>query len=231
MTDLDRPPFPGFSAEGLAFLRALRAHNDRAWFKARKATFDDELDAPFALLVADVADRLARAGLPLTGDPSTSRFRIYRDTRFSDDKRPYKTHLGAVFNRAGTKDDDGLVYVHVEPGASFLAAGVYRPSATFLRPIREAMARDPEGFYALLRRMDERGLPVDPGDHTLTGMPRGFADYRDAPIASHLRWTALLVRRDVPDDLLASPAFAEAVVTMTRDSLPLLRYIWSAREG
>jgi uncharacterized protein (TIGR02453 family) len=227
----DRPPFPGFSDAALAFLRALRDHNERPWFKARKAVYEDELKAPFELLIADVARRLDRADLPLTGDPKGSRFRIYRDTRFSDDKRPYKTHLGAVFSRSGAKDDDGVVYVHVEPGGAFFAAGFYQPSAKFLRPVRQAMTAAPEAFHRMLDAMAARDLPVTPDGSTLTGMPRGFAGHRDNPIAEHLRWTRFLARRDVSDEALHSPALAEAVVTFTRDALPLLRYVWHARSG
>ena len=131
------------------------------------------------------------ADLPLTGHPKRSRFRIYRDTRFSDDKRPYKTNLGAVFDRSGAKKKPGVVYVHVEPGQCFLAAGFYQPEVKYLRPVRSAIVNDPDRFERMLATMAERDLPVGPGSDTLTGMPRGFADYRDTPTADYLRWKKL----------------------------------------
>ena len=97
------PPFPGFREEAFAFLRDLRQHNERDWFKPRKATYDDELLWPARCLIGELAEALPRAGVPLTGTPKKAPFRIYRDTRFSKNKDPYKTHLGLVLSRDGTK--------------------------------------------------------------------------------------------------------------------------------
>ena len=222
------PPFPGFRDEALDFLRSLKKHNRRDWFKPRKQVYDDEVKGPMECLVADAARRMSEAGLPLTGDPKRSRFRIYRDTRFSNDKRPYKAHTSAVFTRTGDKKDNGVVYVHVEPGSSFLGAGFYHCKARFLRPVRQAMVDDPDGYRMMLDRLEANGLPLGDDDEALTGMPRGFADYRDDPLADHLRHQNLLVRRPLDPELLATPALADAVVQMTRDSLPLLEYVWQA---
>lgn len=228
---LSYPPFPGFRDEAFDFLRALAAHNEREWFKARKSIYEDELKGPLECLVADAARRMDADDLPLTGHPKRSRFRIYRDTRFSNDKRPYKTNLGVVFDRSGAKDEPGVVYVHVEPGQCFLAAGFYQPAVKYLRPVREAIVDAPDRFERMLTTMAEHDLPVGPGGDTLTGMPRGFADQREAPVAGYLRWKNYLVRRDLPDAALQSPDFTEAVVAMAHASRPLLRYVWRAAEG
>jgi len=224
------PPFPGFSDAALDFLRNLKANNNRDWFEARRETYEDDVRLPLKFLIADVARRFAETDLPLTGRPNTSRFRIYRDLRFTSDDRPYKTNVGAVFDRSGEKDTNGVVYVHIEPGASFLAAGFYGPSVSYLKPIREAMAADPERFHAMRRTMAERDLPVASGGETLTGMPRGFSDHRDAPIAAYLKWKHLLVRRPLDDGALQSPNLAAEVVGMGEDSRPLLAYVWSVEE-
>ncbi len=224
------PPFPGFREEGFAFLRQLEKHNERDWFKPRKSTYEDELKGPLECLIADVARRMADEGLPLTGDPRSSGFRIYRDVRFSNDKRPYKTHISALFDRSGSKDAPGIVYVHIEPENSFLSAGFYQLSARYLRPVRQRMAEQPGAFFSLLEKMEARGLPVTPRSDTLTGMPQGFSDYRDSAIAEHLKWQSFLVRRDVPESELATPAFSEEVVRLAEESLPLLSYVWSAHE-
>jgi len=224
---LAHPPFPGLRDEAFDFLRALAANNRRDWFKPRKAMYEDELKGPLECLIADVARRMAEANLPLTGDPKRSRFRIYRDTRFSNDKRPYKTNLGAVFDRSGRKDKPGMVYVHIEPEGSFLAAGFYQPAVKYLYPVRQAIADDSARFEAMLDTMEARNLPVGPGGDTLTGMPRGFAEYRDTPIADYLQWKNYLVRRDVPDEALRRPDFTDAVVEMAHASLPLLKFVWA----
>ena len=216
------PPFPGFREEAFAFLRDLKANNRRDWFKPRKETYVDELKGPMECLIADVARRMDQAGLPLTGDPKKSRFRIYRDTRFSDDKSPYKTNVGAVFDRSGQKDEPGVVYVHVEPENCFLAAGFYQPEVKYLKPVRRRIVEDPERFFSLLGEMEAEGLPVHSRGDTLTGMPRGFAEHRDTGrLADVLRWQHYLVTREVEPQALATPDFAESVVQMARDAMPL----------
>jgi uncharacterized protein (TIGR02453 family) len=223
----ESPPFPGFSDEGLAFLRALPDHNNRDWFEERRPVYEDEVRQPLKLLIVDVARRFRDTDLPLTGDPTTSRFRIYRDLRFTDDDRPYKTNVGAVFSRSGEKTDDGVIYVHVEPGHCFLGGGFYQPSVSYLRPLRRAMAEAPDRFYDLLDTMAARDLPVTSMGDTLTGMPQGFHAYRDDDIAEHLKWKHLVVRRFCDDADLQAPAFAETVVEFAEACRPLLAYGWA----
>ena len=227
MEDLfSRPPFPGFRPEAFQFLHALADNNDRDWFKARKDTYEAELKEPLELLLADGARRLADTDLPLTAHPKESRFRIYRDMRFTDDKTPYKTHVSGVFDRSGHRDTNGVVYVHVEPGDSFLGAGFYQPSVSYLRPVRERLAAEPERFFELLDEMETRGLPVHSMENTLTGMPNGFSDSRDAPIAPYLKWKNYVVKRDYPDEALQSPDFAAEIVRMAEEVRPLLEFVW-----
>lgn len=225
------PPFPGFSDDGLAFLRDLPANNDRDWFEERRSVYEDEVRLPLKFLIADVARRLKDTDLPLTGHPNTSRFRIYRDLRFTDDNRPYKTNVGAVFDRSGEKDTNGVLYVHVEPKTSFVAVGFYQPSVSYLKPIRQAMAEDPERFHTMRRAMDEQDLPVTSMDDTLTGMPRGFSDYRDAEIAPYLKWKHMVAQASYPDDALQSPDFAAEVAHVAQAGRPLLEYVWDLETG
>jgi uncharacterized protein (TIGR02453 family) len=223
---LSRPPFPGFRPEAFQFLRALAENNDRDWFKARKDTYEAELKEPLELLLADGARRLADTDLPLTAHPTDSQFRIYRDMRFTDDKTPYKTHVSGVFDRSGQRDTNGVVYVHVEPDYCFLGAGFYQPSVSYLRPVRERIAAEPEQFFELLDEMEARGLPVHSMEDTLTGMPKGFSDSRDTPVASYLKWKNYVVKRDFPDEALQSPDFTAEIVRMAQDVRPLLEYVW-----
>jgi uncharacterized protein (DUF2461 family) len=112
--------FSGFAAADLAFLEALAANNDRDWFAAHRAAYDEGLRPALADLIAATNPLLAAKGLPLMGDPKKSLFRIHRDTRFSNDKRPYKSHVSAVLTRTGpdgdwAKTSPGMVYIHIEP--------------------------------------------------------------------------------------------------------------------
>src|SRR5438874_13214786 len=110
--------FTGFRPTAFTFFRGLRDNNDPAWFKPRKGVYEAEVLAPFRALVNAVGAAFSEAGIPLAGDPMRSIFRIYRDVRFSPDKRLYKTHAGAVLTRSGGKRDPGLLYLHLEPGES-----------------------------------------------------------------------------------------------------------------
>jgi uncharacterized protein (DUF2461 family) len=112
---MTRPSFPGFAAPDLAFLTGLAAHNDRDWFTANRAVYDERLKPALAALIEALNAAFEARDLPLAGDPKKSLFRIHRDVRFSKDKRPYKTHVSATLTRDGQKLSPGLVYVHIEP--------------------------------------------------------------------------------------------------------------------
>lgn len=224
---MDFPPFPGFRAEAFDFLRQLAANNDRDWFKPRKETYEDEVLWPFRCLVADVTREAAAAGIPLAGDPQRSIFRIYRDTRFSKDKRPYKTHAGAFLTRTGEREvHGGGFYVHVEPGGCFMSAGYWRPETPMLRRWRARMAADPAAFLDVAERLAAAGLVLECDGEELKRMPQGFDVDPDAPIAPYMRWKSFLATRTVPDEALTDPGFTHEVVRTMREALPLLDYGW-----
>ena len=225
----DLPPFPGFRPEAFAFLRDLKRHNDRDWFKPRKQTFDDELMWPLRCLVADFARQATFADLPLTGDPKRSVFRIYRDTRFSKNKLPYKTHVGAVLSRSGGRKDPGALYVHVEPGASFIAGGYWRPDTDLLRRWRNRMTTDPAGFIEITERLEAAGYPVTMRD-SYKRMPRGVESFADTDLEPWLKAKSLVARRDVSDEELMRPSFTETLVETARAMEPLLAFGWDAME-
>jgi len=112
---MTRNVFPGFAPADLAFLTGLAAHNDREWFTANRAVYDDRLKPTLGALIEALNAAFAARDLPLAGDPKKSVFRIHRDVRFSKDKKPYKTHVSATLTRDGLKLSPGLVYVHIEP--------------------------------------------------------------------------------------------------------------------
>ena len=222
----DYPPFPGFRDEAFAFLRALKQNNRRDWFKPRKATYTDEVQWPLRCLVVDAGRQASLRDLPLTGDPKAGLFRIYRDTRFSKNKQPYKTSAGAVLSRSGTRKDSGVVYIHVEPGASFLGAGFWRPDNDVLRRWRTHMAAHPTDFLVMVDALDAAGLTLEHGGQTLKRMPRGFTDREDTEIGDYLKWKSFTVSRPVADEAMQSPDFTDAVVQMMTDTLPLLEFGW-----
>jgi uncharacterized protein (DUF2461 family) len=107
--------FTGFASADLAFLTQLALNNDRDWFAAHRAAYDDGLKPALATLIADTSTACAARDIPLSGDPKRSVFRIHRDTRFSKDKTPYKTHVSCTLTRDGQKMSPGMMYIHIEP--------------------------------------------------------------------------------------------------------------------
>lgn len=226
----DLPPFPGIREEGLAFLKALRDEQNqvRDWFNERKHLYTDELRWPMRCLVADVLRKCSNhRTVALHGEPRKSVFRIYRDVRFSKNKRPYQTHVACKFTvDPNLSDGDGLVYVHVEPpDQSFIGAGVYAPPVKRLRPIRMRIVNDPSSWLDVIRRLDEAGYEPESHGDDLKGMPRGFADHRDHELADYLKWTSFLVTKKLDPASVRSPVLADEVVSFSEAAWPLLQFI------
>ena len=221
--------FPGFRPAALSFFKGLRQHNDPVWFKPRKAVYDTEVLAPMRQLVVAVGTALEKAGLPLVGDPQRSIFRIYRDVRFSPDKRLYKTHAGAVLTRSGNKRDPGLLYLHLEPGGSMVAAGFWHPEPPLLARLRRAILGDPDGFLALAGGLAASGHPVA-SDERLSRPPRGFEAATDTPVADYVCWKSFTARAPLSDDEMQSPALVDRILGFARTAWPLLEWGWAAAE-
>jgi len=221
----DYPPFPGFREQAFTFLRDLARHNEREWFKKRKSIYEDELVWPMKCLIADAGRRSVLEGHALTGDPERGMFRIYRDTRFSKNKLPYKTHVGAVLSRSGDRRDPGGLYIHVEPDKSLLAVGFWLLDPKVIRRWRESIAGNPGAFLAMTNTLAARGLTLD-DEESLKRMPRGYEHLAEEEIAGYLRLKSFYVTRYVQNAWLQEPSFTEMVVQMIRDAEPLLEYGW-----
>jgi uncharacterized protein (TIGR02453 family) len=180
---------PCFSPQLFAFLRELKQHNERAWFNANKDRYEREVEEPALAFVEDLGYRLPQVAPYLTAD-RRSLFRIYRDTRLSKDKPPYKTHVGIYFRhtRSAEADTPGL-YLHLEP----LGAGIWHPGTPALKRIRGALAARPEAWRAAVAEIEPEwrlgeGEPLKrpPG-----GLPRRpSADRRPQAQELHHRLTA-----------------------------------------
>jgi len=221
--------FPGFPPAALAFFKGLRDHNDPVWFKPRKAVYEAEVLAPFRHLIVAVAAALEEAGLPLVGDPRRSIFRIYRDVRFSPDKRLYKTHAGAVLTRSGNKRDPGLLYLHLAPGESMVAAGFWHPEPALLARLRRAILDDPDGFLAIAGRLAAAGHPVA-SDDRLSRPPRAFKAAKGTPVADYVCWKSFTAHAPLSDDEMQSPALVDRILDFARSVWPLLEWGWAAAE-
>ena len=132
-----------FDAQTLAFLRDLKKHNDRAWFAENKDRYEGSVKEPFLQFISDVGPELRKVSTQLVADPRPvggSMFRIYRDVRFSRDKSPYKTHVGAHFPFGGKGVHGPGYYLHLEPASCFVAGGMWMPEPADLQRIRERIS-------------------------------------------------------------------------------------------
>lgn len=220
------PPFPGFREEAFTFLRDLETNNERDWFKPRKETYETEVKGPMECLVAEIGRRAQDAGLPLTGSPKQALFRIYRDTRFSKSKRPYKTQQGAFLTRGGNRKENGGLYIHLEPGASFVGGGFYNPDKALLKRWRSEMADRPHRFLEIVDQLEAVGIPLQ-RRKPLTRMPRGFSGHRERPIATWLKAKGLYAQRPVTAEDMSGPNFVDLVLEVGRRLRPLLEWGWA----
>ena len=230
MFDAALPPFPGFRPDAFRFLRDLQANNDREWFKPRKATYEDELLWPMRCLVAQLGRELPPRGLPITGDPDRAVFRIYRDTRFSKNKDPYKTHVGAYLTRSGDRHEDGGLYVHVAAGDTWVGGGFWSPDPALLRRWRAQMAESPGVFLDVAAALAEGGLEVRTQD-PLKRLPRGYEAHAERPVAEFLKGHGLFASRPFTEEDAAAPDFAEAAAETALALRPLLEWGWALAEG
>jgi len=221
--------FTGFRPAAFTFFRGLRRNNDPAWFKPRKGVYEAEVLAPFRALITAVGAALAEAGIPLAGDPMRSIFRIYRDVRFSPDKRLYKTHAAAVLTRSGGKRDPGLLYLHLEPGESMVGAGFWHPEPQLLTRLRRAILGDPDRFLEIVEALAATGCPIS-SDETLTRLPRGFEAPKGTPAEEYLCWKSFTTHAALSDKEMQSPAVVDRVVDFARTARPLLEWGWEAAE-
>jgi uncharacterized protein (TIGR02453 family) len=226
MADHPPPPFGGFAPDGLAFLRELAEHQDRVWFQANRARYETGLQAPMTSLVAALATELARRGVPLRGDAKRSLFRIHRDVRFSPDKRPYKTNIGALLSRDGDKDSPGVLYVHIGAAGSFTAAGFYRPEPPFLGALRERIVAKPDAWRSTLNRLAASGLALDEDEDALKRLPRGFESVGDPALADALRRRSFIVRRPLAATEVTQPGLVERLAEFAEAASPLLAFGW-----
>src|SRR5215831_6729362 len=219
--------FTGFRPAAFMFFSELQDNNDPAWFKPRKALYEAEVLVPFRELIAAVSDALGRAGLPLAGDPRRGIFRIYRDVRFSPDKRLYKTHAGAVLTRSGGRRDPGVLYIHVAPGESMVAAGFWHPEPALLGRLRRAVLADPDSFLTIVDRLATAGYPLS-SDEQLSRPPRGFEWAKNTPAAEYVCWKSFTAHAALSDAEMQSPALVDRIVEFARGVLPLLEWGWAA---
>jgi uncharacterized protein (TIGR02453 family) len=161
--------------EALKFLRGLEKHNDRAWFNERKAVYEAELKEPMLAIIRKVTDAMMDFAPNHVRPAEKSLFRIYRDTRFSNNKLPYKTHVAAWWTHMGMEKTSGAgYYFQVSPKGVVIAAGSYMPEKEQLAAIRQWLLKNHAAFRKVLERPVVRRTFKEFEGDALTRPPKGF---------------------------------------------------------
>ena len=161
--------------EAFKFLRGLEKNNNREWFNERKAVYEAELKEPMLAILRNVTDAMMDFAPNHVRPAEKCLFRIYRDTRFSNDKKPYKTHVAAWWARQGLEKTSGAgYYFHISAKEVIIAAGAYMPEKEQLAAIRHWLVENHEEFRKLLRRPALRKAFTEFEGSALTRPPKGF---------------------------------------------------------
>ena len=226
--------FSGFAASDLAFLTGLAVNNDRDWFAAQRAAYDDGLKPALAALIADTSTACAARDLPLSGDPKRSVFRIHRDTRFSKDKTPYKTRFSAGITphdkRRPSAGGGSTYYFHIErSGKLGFGVGEYLPPAARLKAIREHIVNDATGFAKVLKNKHLGATYNDMlEEDKLQRPPKGFDP--DHPHVDYLKLKSFFVWTEVDLDLNAPDQLVPRLAQGFQDAFALVAWLRSVPE-
>ena len=166
---------PYFRPAALTFLRNLARHNDREWFTPRKAIFEAELKEPMLAMVRKITEAMTEFAPNHVRPAEKSLFRIYRDTRFAADKRPYKTHVAAWWSHQGLEKTSGAgYYFHVSAKEVVVAAGAYMPEKDQLAAIRYWLLENHAEFRKVLQAAAIKKAFTEFEGNALTRPPKGF---------------------------------------------------------
>jgi uncharacterized protein (TIGR02453 family) len=220
------PPFDGFPKEGLRFFKQLKQNNNREWFNAHKAEYEEFVKMPMQSMIASLQPSMARLAPEIEVHPKRNMFRIYRDIRFSKNKLPYKTHMAAVFHRKGHWEESAGYYVHIEPGGVYVGGGVYMPDSQQLKKIRRAIAERADEFLDIVNdRTFKKKFKTLEGEKLLRN-PIGFPS--DHPMIEWLKYKQFYTGVEWNEKECYTPKLIDKVLVVYKDLLPMIRFLNNA---
>jgi uncharacterized protein (TIGR02453 family) len=209
------------SKDVFTFLNKIKSNNNRDWFNANKKEYVS-VHENLISFVDGVILEMNKADNIETPTGKKSLYRIYRDTRFSKDKTPYKTHFGAVMSRA-TNQLRGGYYMHFEVGHSFVGGGFWQPNSDDLKRIRKAIASDPDELRAIITSKAFKNTFGElKGDQVKTA-PQGYK--KDDPAIDLLRYKQFLISKEFTDAEVLSPDYGKKVVETFKAMRPFFDYM------
>ena len=219
-----------FSPKSFAFLRSLARHNERAWFQAHKADYEADVRGPFLALLGDLQPALAAISPHYRADPRPmggSLFRIHRDTRFASDKSPYKGWQGArLFHVRRRERPAPSFYLHLEPGASFVGAGLWHPGTPVQRQVRQFIHDNPGSWAAAAHAPAFRRRFELHDEDRLVRNPHGFPP--DFAFIEDLRRRSFVALRALDDAQMASPRLRATIEKDLAALAPFVDYLCAA---
>ena len=209
------------------FFGELDRHNEREWFNASKERYIEEVRDPLLALVEAFGPKLAKISPRMVADPRPvggSLFRIYRDTRFSKDKRPYKTYAGMTFRHARGREVPGPgFYLHFEPGRIFTAAGMWHAPSESLKQVRDAIVAHPDRWKGATRG---RGRALDDDGQRLVRPPRGYDP--DHPLIEDLKRKSFTTSTRFTQKEACGADFLNQFTKACRRTAPLMEFLANA---
>jgi uncharacterized protein (TIGR02453 family) len=213
-----------FTNETLKFLRALKRNNDREWFKARRDDYERHVRAPMIAVIERLAADFRRFAPEIVASPKTSLYRIYRDTRFSEDKTPLKIQVSASFRWRGLEKGEGAgLYLEIHPQWVWMGGGFWAPPQPQLVRIREHIAESWPRIDRVARARAFTRVVGGLDGEKLTRVPRGYP--ADHPAAEYLKFKQFLGGREFPPEFATSAEFYPALTETFKALLPLIRFL------
>ena len=197
--------------EGLKFLKSLEKHNDRDWFNERKAIYEAELKEPMLAIIRKITDAMTDFAPNHVRPAEKSLFRIYRDTRFSNNKLPYKTHVAAWWSHSGLEKTSGAgYYFQVSPKGVVIAAGAYMPEKEQLAAIRNWLLENHASFRKIIQKPAVHKIFREFEGEALSRPPKGFpCEHPAIDLIKQKQWG---LRTTLPAESALESNYAQTVI-------------------
>ena len=223
------PRYVGFDRTSIDFLEQLAANNDREWFAQNKARYEEQVLDVALRFIQSMQEPLAQIAPHFTAIPQRvggSLMRVYRDTRFSKNKLPYKTNIGIQFRHEKAKDVHSPgYYVHIDPERVFVGVGMWRPAPDSLRAIRERIVAKPAEWTGALADSNFR-RHFELGGESLSRPPRGFD--KDHELIGDIKRTSFIAVRDLDVEDCLAPQFQRKVEASFAAATPFMQFLCKA---
>jgi len=223
------PRYATFKPETLRFLNQLAKNNNREWFAENKSRYEEQVLDVALNFIQSMHDPLGKIAPHFTAIPKRmggSLMRVYRDTRFSKNKTPYKTNIGIQFRHEKARDVHSPgYYVHIDPDQVFLGAGMWRPDPDSLAAIRQRIVAKPREWQ---RAIDDSGFKRHwrLGGETLTRPPRGFD--KEHPLIEDIKRKDFIAVKDLALEDATNPRFQQKVETAFAAATPYMQFLCKA---